>query len=67
MYQDNEHFKMGLARVDKAIALAPGHRLIVEDPELYMHSTDELRAELAEGLRIEASDFNPVRVFRKRK
>src|SRR5688572_6465483 len=67
LYQDDEHFKMGLARVDKAIALAPGHRLIVEDPELYMPSADELRAELAEGLRVEASDFNPMRMFRKRK
>ena len=67
MYQDNELFKKGLERVDKAIALAPGGRLIVEDPEFYMHSADELRAELAEGLRVEASDFNPMRVFRKRK
>ena len=67
VYQDNEHFKLGLERADKAIALAPGHRLLVEDPDLYMHSADELRAELAEGLRVEASDFNPMRVFRKRK
>ena len=66
-YQDNELFKMGLARVDKAIALAPGHRLIVDDSGLQMHNADELRAELAEGLRVEASDFNPMRVFRKRK
>lgn len=67
MYQNNEHFKLGLERVDKAIALAPGQRLIVDDPDLYMHSADELRAELAEGLRVEASDFNPMRIFRERK
>ena len=67
VYQDNEHFKLGLERVDKAIALAPGHRLIVEDSDLNMHSADELRAELAEGLRVEASDFNPMRIFRTRK
>lgn len=67
VYQDNELFKKGLAHADKAIALAPGGRLIVEDPKIYMHNADELRAELAEGLRIEASDFNPLRVFRKRK
>ena len=67
LYQDNEHFKLGLERVDKAIALAPGHRLIVEDTDLHMHSADELRAELAEGLRVEASDFNPMRMFGKRK
>ena len=67
VYQDNEHFKKGLAHVDKAIALAPGHRLDIDDPELQMHSADELRAELAAGLRVEASDFNPMRVFRQRK
>jgi len=67
VYQDNEHFKNGLVHIDKALALAPGGRLIVEDPELYMHTADELRAELAEGLRVEASDFNPMRVFRQRK
>ena len=67
VYQDNELFQKGLAHADKAIALAPAGRLVVEDPELTLHSADELRAELAEGLRIEASDFNPLRVFRKRK
>ena len=67
VYQDNEHFKLGLERVDRAIALAPGHRLIVEDPELSMRSADELRAELAQGVRVEASDFNPMRIFGKRK
>src|SRR6187399_1984620 len=35
VYQDNALFRKGLERVDKAIALAPGGRLIVEDPELY--------------------------------
>jgi hypothetical protein len=67
VYQDNELFKKGLAHVDKAIALAPGGRLVVEDPQLYIHNADELRSELAEGLRLEASDFNPLRVFRQRK
>ena len=67
VFQDNELFKQGLAHADKAIALAPGGRLVVEDPELHMHNADELRAELAEGLRVEASDFNPMRVFRQRK
>ena len=67
VYQDNELFKKGLVHADNAIALAPGGRLVVEDPEIQMHSADELRAELAEGLRVEASDFNPMRVFRERK
>ena len=67
LYQDNELFKKGLAHIDKAIALAPGGRLVVEDPALSIHTADELRAELTEGLRLEASDFNPMRVFRQRK
>jgi tetratricopeptide (TPR) repeat protein len=66
-YSDDEQFKLGLERIDKAIALAPNGRLIVEDPENVIHNADELRAELAAGLRAEASDFNPLRVFRTRK
>ena len=67
VYQDNELFNKGLVHADKAIALAPGGRLVVDDPDISMHNADELRAELAEGLRVEASDFNPMRVFRQRK
>jgi tetratricopeptide (TPR) repeat protein len=67
LYQDDRYFKQGLEHVDKAIDLAPDGRLIVEDPELGLHSADELRAELVQGLRTDASDFNPMRVFRKRK
>lgn len=67
IYSDDATFKRGLERVDLAIALAPNGRLIVEDPENHMHSADELRAELAAGLRTDASDLNPLRVFRTRK
>jgi len=66
-YSEDEDFKLGLDRIEKAIALAPNGRLIVEDPENDIHNADELRAELAAGLRTEASDLNPMRVFRKRK
>jgi tetratricopeptide (TPR) repeat protein len=67
LYQDDEHFKNGLERIDKAIALAPDGRLIVDDPRLDIHNGDELRAELVQGLQTDISDFNPMRVFRKRK
>lgn len=66
-YQDDERLRQALARVDLAIALAPGGRLIVEDPDLSIHNADELRAEIVAGLRTDASDFNPMRVFRGRK
>jgi tetratricopeptide (TPR) repeat protein len=67
IYNDDPLFAKGLAAVDKAIALAPDGRLIVNDPDLRMHSADELRAELQRGLTRDASDFNPMRLFRPRK
>ena len=67
LYNEDEDFKLGLDRIEKAIALAPNGRLMVEDPEIDIHNADELRAEFAAGLRTEASDLNPMRIFRKRK
>lgn len=67
LYSSDALFKPGLATVDKAIALAPGGRLIVDDPNLQMHTGDELKAELERGLVRDVSDFNPLRVFRTRK
>ena len=67
VYNDDPLFGKGLAAIDKAIALAPGGRLAVDDPGLGMHSADEVRAELQRGMTREASDFNPMRVFRARK
>jgi hypothetical protein len=67
LYSDDVLFGQGSGAVDKAIALAPGGRLVVDDPDLQMHSADELRAELQRGLVRDASDFNPLRVFEKRK
>ena len=67
LHSDDALFGKGLAAVDKAIALAPGGRLVVDDAELKMHSADELRAELQRGLVKDASDFNPLRLFGTRK
>ena len=67
LYNTDALFAPGLVAVNKSIALAPGGRLIVDDPDLQMHSADELKAELERGLVRDASDFNPLRVFRKRK
>jgi hypothetical protein len=49
--------------VEHAMTLAPGGRLIVEDRNLQMHSADELKAELEAGVKVDAADFNPLRVF----
>jgi tetratricopeptide (TPR) repeat protein len=67
LYSDNALFREGLEAVDRAIAAAPGGRVVVDDPDLGMQSADELRAELERGLKVELSDFNPFRVFRPRK
>jgi hypothetical protein len=67
LYSDDGSFTRGLAAVNRAIAVAPDGRIVVDDPDLQMHSGDELKAELEAGLRRDLSDFNPLRVFRERK
>ena len=67
VYNDDALFAKGLATVDKAIAAAPDGRLLVDDTNLLMRSADELRAELMRGMTREASDFNPLKVFKARK
>ena len=67
VYNDDELFRRGLEAVDRAIALAPNGRIRVEDADLQMRSGDELKAELERGLERDASDFNPLKVFKKRK
>lgn len=67
LYNDDELFRQGLEAVDRAIAVAPSGRVIVDDTQLGMHSSDELKAELERGLRRDASDLNPLRVFDQRK
>lgn len=67
LYNDDALFKLGLEAAERAIALAPGNRLVVDDAQLGMRTGDELRAELQRGLTRDASDFNPLRVARPRK
>ena len=67
VYSDDALFRQGLDAVDRAIALAPDGRLVVERPGQTIRTADELRAELEAGLRRDSSDFNPMRLFRERK
>ncbi len=67
LYSDDRLFAEGLKAADKAIALDPDGRVRVEDARLHMRTPRELRAELEAGLRRDASDFNPLRVFGGRK
>jgi hypothetical protein len=66
-YHDDVWFKQGLEAVNRAIAVAPNGRVIVDDAALQMHSGDELKAELEAGLRRDLTDLNPLRLFRGRK
>ena len=67
VYNDDALFKQGLEAVDRAIGVAPGNRIVVDDPDLGLRTADELRAELQRGLTNELSDYNPLRVLRERK
>jgi hypothetical protein len=66
VYHDDALYARGLERVNLAISLAPSGRLIVDDPSLGLRSADELKTELEAGMRRDASDLNPLRVFRQR-
>jgi hypothetical protein len=67
LYHDDQLYAEGLKAVERAIALAPDDRLVVDDANLQMQTGEELKAELEAGRRREASDLNPMRVFRERK
>ena len=67
LYSDDQLYREGLEAIDRAIMLAPAGRLVVEQPGQQIRTADELRAELEAGLRREASDLNPLRVFGERK
>ena len=66
-HSDDALFKQGMEAVDRAIALAPDGRLVVEDNNLQMKSADEVKAELQAGLTRDLSDFNPLRLLERRK
>ena len=67
VWNDDALFKQGLDALDVAVKADPSGRVAVTDANLGMTSSDELRAELEGGLRRDASDYNPLRVMRKRK
>ncbi|MGQ0734986.1 MAG: hypothetical protein ACT4QD_15190 [Acidobacteriota bacterium] len=66
-HHDDALFAKGLAHINRAIAVAPSNRLVVDDENLQMKSADEVKAELEAGLTGDASDLNPLRLFRSRK
>lgn len=65
VYEDDEMFKQGLVAVDQVIALKPDFR--VDDENLKMKTSQELKTELQGGLEVTIQDFNPMKLTRERK
>jgi hypothetical protein len=67
LYADDALYKQARVALERAIAVAPGGKVQVDnDPSLTLKTSDELKAEIDRGLTREAADFNPLRVFDKR-
>ena len=62
---DDELFKQSLEAANRCSGLDPNFK--VTDQDLKLKTPAELRNELEEGLKVTASDFNPLKVFRERK
>jgi hypothetical protein len=67
LYHDADLFRKGLETIDRAIAVAPQHRIEVADEGLGMRTADEVRAELRRGLASGVSNLNPLRALDTRK
>ena len=63
---DKDLFARGLEAVNRAIAASPNGRIVVDDPNLQMHSGDELKAELATGLQA-PMPMNPLTIMRRQR
>lgn len=63
---DKDLFARGIDVVNRAIAAAPRGRVVVDDPDLKLHSADELKAELEDELRSGAR-VNPLTVLRRQR
>ncbi|MEZ5426600.1 MAG: hypothetical protein R2747_10070 [Pyrinomonadaceae bacterium] len=62
---DDELFQKGLEQVGRVMAIDKDFK--TDDPDLQIKTPVELKNEFEEGLRITASDFNPLKVLRERK
>ncbi len=62
---DDALFKQGLEQINRVIALDKNFKS--EDANLQIKTPIELKNEFEEGLKVTASDFNPLKVLRERK
>jgi hypothetical protein len=62
---DDALFQAGIEAANRVIAIDPNYR--ATDPSLVIKTPVELKAELEEGLKVTADDFNPMKLMRERK
>jgi hypothetical protein len=67
VYHDRTLFDEGLKAANRAISFDPNGTLVVDDPNLQMHTPAELKAELEQGTETSWKDLNPLKLFRTRK
>lgn len=66
VYSDDALYQQARQTLDRAVAVAPGGKIVVQDAALTLTSSDELKAEIDRGLTRDASDLNPLRMFHAR-
>jgi hypothetical protein len=66
VYNDSTLYRAGKATLDHAREIAPHGTILVNDPQLKLHSAEELEAEFDRGLTHGMSDLNPRRLLRER-
>ena len=66
VYSDDTLFTAGKAALDRARQVAPDGTITVDDPDLKLHTAEELAAEFDRGLTRDLSDLNPAKLFRER-
>ncbi len=62
---DDALFKLGLEQTNRVVALDRNFKS--DDANLQLKTPIELKNEFEEGLKVTASDFNPLKVLRERK
>lgn len=65
LYSDDALFKQGLEQTNRVIALDKNFKS--DDANLELKTPVELKNEFEEGLKVTASDFNPLKILRERK
>jgi tetratricopeptide (TPR) repeat protein len=66
VYSDDGLYKAGQATLAHARSLSPDAPIVVADPDLRLHTAEEVAAEFQRGLTRDLSDLNPAGVFKER-